>query len=89
MTLSQYAVTQVVYHSAVVLLCMAVALLIILRAGWNWFAWYSAFFLVFIAEFAFYDQVYVARLLPIWVYVGRGELLSELLRLSKYWEVCT
>ncbi len=68
MTLSQYAVTQVVYHSIIVLLCMTVALLIVLRAGWNWFAWYSAFLLIFIAEFAFYDQVFVARLLPLAVY---------------------
>lgn len=68
MTLPQYAVTQVVYHSLIVLLCLTVALLIVLRAGWNWFAWYSAFILVFIAEFAFYDEVFVARLLPLAVY---------------------
>ena len=68
MTLAQYAVTQVLYHSAIVLVCMAVALLLILRAGWNWFAWYSAFFLVFIAEFAFNREVSVARLLPVAVY---------------------
>ena len=67
MTLSQYAVTQVVYHSVIVVLCLAIALLIIWRAGWNWFAWYSAFFLVFIAGFAVYDEVYVARLLPLWL----------------------
>ena len=35
MTLAQYAVTQVVYHSAIVGLCLAVALLIVWRAGWN------------------------------------------------------
>src|SRR5581483_4813893 len=68
MTLPQYAVTQVVYHSIIVLLCLTVALLIVLRAGWNWFAWYSAFLLLFIAEFAFYDEVFVARLLPLAVY---------------------
>lgn len=68
MTLPQYAVTQVTYHSLIVLLCLTVALLIMLRAGWNWFAWYSAFILIFIAEFAFYDEVFVARLLPLAVY---------------------
>jgi hypothetical protein len=67
-TLPQYAVTQVTYHSFIVLLCMLVALLIVLRAGWNWFAWYSAFLLLFIAEYAFYDEVFVARLLPLAVY---------------------
>jgi hypothetical protein len=68
LTLSQYAVEKIVFNSAMVLLCMAVAVLIVARAKWNWFAWYSAFFLVFIAEFAFYDQVIVALLLPLWVY---------------------
>jgi hypothetical protein len=68
MTLPQYAVEQILFNGAIVLLFMAVAVLIVARARWNWFAWFSAFFLVFIAEFAFYDQVYVARLLPLWVY---------------------
>ncbi len=65
MTLPQYAVTQVVYHSIIVLLCVTVALLIVLRAGWHWFAWYSAFLLTFIAGFALYDETFVARLLPL------------------------
>jgi len=68
MTLGQYAVTQVVYHSSIVILCMVVALLLILRAGWNWFAWYTAVLLAFIAEFAFFNEVYTARLLPLWMY---------------------
>ena len=83
MTLSQYAVTQVVYHSAIVGLCLAVALLIVWRAGWNWFAWYSAFFLVFIAGFAFYDEVYVARLLPLGV-LEVGALFWPLILLYFY-----
>jgi hypothetical protein len=68
MTLPQYAVEQIVFNSALVLLFMAVAVLIVARARWNWFAWFSAFFLVFIAEFAFSGQVYVAHLLPLWFY---------------------
>jgi hypothetical protein len=68
MTLSQYAMEQIVFAGAMVLLFMVVALLIVSRTRWNWFAWYSAFFLAFIAEFALYDQVFVARLLPLWFY---------------------
>jgi hypothetical protein len=68
MTLSQFAVEQIVFHSAMVLLFMAVAIVIVFRAKWNWFAWYSACVLVFIAEFAFYDEVYVAHYLPLWVF---------------------
>jgi hypothetical protein len=83
MTLSQYAMTQVVYHSAIVGLCLAVAMLIIWRAGWNWFAWYSAFFLVFIAGFAFYDEVNVARLLPLW-FLEIGALFWPLILLYFY-----
>ena len=65
LTLSQYAAAQVGYHSLVVLLCVTVALLIVVRSGWNWFAWYSACLLTFIASFALYDEVVVARLLPL------------------------
>jgi hypothetical protein len=83
MTLAQYAMTQVVYHSAIVVLCLAVALLIVWRAGWNWFAWYSAFFLVFIAGFAFYDEVNVARLLPLW-FLEVGALFWPLILLYFY-----
>jgi hypothetical protein len=68
MTLAQYAVTQIVYHSVIVLLCLVVAILLILRAGWNWFAWYTAVLLTFIAGFAFFNEVYTARLLPVWMY---------------------
>ncbi len=44
MTLSQFALEQIVFASAMVLLFMTVALLIAARARWNWYAWYSAFF---------------------------------------------
>jgi len=40
-------------------LCLAVALLIVWRAGWNWFRLVQRFLSVFIAGFAFYDEVYV------------------------------
>ncbi len=65
LSLPQYALSQTVYHSLIVLLCITVAALIVLRAGWNWFAWYSAFLLLFIAEYAFYDEIFVARILPL------------------------
>ncbi len=67
MTLSQYAVEQVVFHSALVLLFMTVAGVLVARAKGNWFTWYSASFLVFIAGFTFFDERYVARLLPLWI----------------------
>jgi hypothetical protein len=80
LTLSKFAIEQIVFHSGVVLLFLAVSGVIVSRARWNWFAWYSAFFLVFIAGFAFYDQVYVAHILPLWVYES-GSLFWPLILL--------
>jgi hypothetical protein len=68
LTLSQYALVQIVFHCALVLLFTVVAVVIVLKAGRNWFAWYSAFFLIFIAEYAFFHEVYIANLLPWWIY---------------------
>jgi len=68
LTLPQYAAVQIAFHSVIVFIFLSVATVIVVRARRNWFAWYSAFFLIFIAEFAFYDEVYIARLLPVWVY---------------------
>jgi hypothetical protein len=78
--LSAFAIEQIVFHSGIVLLFLAVAGVIVSHARWNWFAWYSAFFLVFIAEFAVNDEVYVAHFLPLWVYVA-GSLFWPLILL--------
>ena len=68
MTLSQYAVEQIIFNSGFALLFVVVATLIVWRARWHWFAWYTAFLLVFIAGYALADPVYVARLAPREVY---------------------
>jgi hypothetical protein len=83
LNLAQFAVEQIAFHSAFVLLCMAVAVVIVLRARWNWFAWYSAFFLFFIAGFAFYEETYVAHLMPLWVSAA-GSLFWPLILLYFY-----
>jgi hypothetical protein len=80
LTLVQYAVVQIIYHSAIVLISIVVAAVVMLRAGQNWYAWYSAFFMVFIAEYAFYNEVYIAHLLPLWVYEA-GSLFWPLILL--------
>ncbi len=64
LSLAQYAIEQIVFSSAIVLLSLVVAGLIVYRARWNWFAWYSAFFMVFISEYALSDPIFVARLVP-------------------------
>lgn len=67
-SLAQYAVEQIVFHSGITLLCLFVAGMIMFRARWNWFAWFTASLLTFIAEYAFFNEIFVAQLLPIWVY---------------------
>jgi hypothetical protein len=62
--LTQYAVEQLVFSLVFALPIVALATFIVWRARWNWFAWYSAIILLFIAEYALASQVYVARLIP-------------------------
>jgi hypothetical protein len=83
LSLEQYAGFQVIYHSAIALLCSAVAFLIVWRARWNWFAWFSAFILMFVADYALYRPVYVAQLLPMWLYES-GALYWPLVLLYIY-----
>src|SRR5581483_3866792 len=67
LSLAQYAIEQIFFGSAIVLLSVVVAGLIVYRARWNWFAWYSAFFMVFISEYALSNPIFVARLVPPWL----------------------
>src|SRR5260370_13163703 len=43
---------------------LVLAIVIVWRAPRYWFAWYSAFILLFIAEYALNNPIYAARLLP-------------------------
>ena len=64
LTLSAYALEQIVFDSVLVLVFLAVAALIVARVRWNWFAWYSASFLASLAGYAFFTEVSVANLVP-------------------------
>jgi hypothetical protein len=71
LSLPAYAGYQVVLNSGLALAALAVAAVVVWRArGW-WFAWYSAFIIVFLGEYALAQQVYAARLIPVeWYEVG-------------------
>ena len=64
MSLSAYAVYQIVLNCVLALVPLAVAAMVAWRARGQWFAWYTAFIIVFLGEYALAEQAYVARLIP-------------------------
>jgi hypothetical protein len=64
LTLSQYALEQIVFAGAMILWFGLIAALIAWRAGWNWFAWYTATILLFIPGAAFQAIFIGAGLVP-------------------------
>jgi hypothetical protein len=64
MSLSAYAVYQIVLNCVLALVALAVAAVVASRARRQWFAWYTAFIIVFLGEYALAEQAYVARLIP-------------------------
>lgn len=68
LTLPQYAIEQIVFDLVFTLPILVVATIIVWRARRNWFAWYSAFLVIFIGEYVFNNPVYAARLIPLSLY---------------------
>ena len=64
MSLSAYAIYQIVLRSVLALVPLTVAAMVAWRARRQWFAWYTAFLIVFLGEYALAQQVYAARLIP-------------------------
>jgi len=64
MSLSAYAIYQIVLRSVLALVPLTVAAMVAWRAHKQWFAWYTAFLIVFLGEYALAQQVYAARLIP-------------------------
>ena len=64
MSLSAYALYQMVLNCVLALVPLAVAAMVAWRARGQWFAWYTAFIIVFLGEYALAEQAYVARLIP-------------------------
>jgi len=80
MPLPQYALYRNVFNAISALFPAAVALLIIWRARWHWFAWFTAFIIFFLSNSALNDQITVARLIPLQV-VGLNDIFWFLLYL--------
>jgi hypothetical protein len=63
LSLQGYALYRMIFNSLVALIPAGVALLIIRHAGWQWFAWFTAFIVLFLGEYSLGEQMQVARLI--------------------------
>jgi hypothetical protein len=65
MSLSSYATYKIVLDCVLALVPLTVAALVTWRARRQWFAWYTAFIIVFLGGYALAEQVYVAQLISL------------------------
>ncbi|HSN73824.1 MAG TPA: hypothetical protein VL334_01890 [Anaerolineae bacterium] len=68
LSLGQYASYRTAAGLVAVLIPLALAIVIVWRSGWNWFAWFTAFVIVFLCERSLQEQMLAARLIPLEVY---------------------
>ncbi len=80
LSLGQYTAYRSLGNAAAALIPLAVAILIVWRAGWQWFAWYTAFILVFLGGFFLDGQTQVSRLIP-FVVLGAKDIFWPLVLL--------
>lgn len=66
--LQHYAIYRILANSLAGLLPFFLAIFIVIRAGNQWFAWYTAFILVFLGETAFAEQTLVSQLISVEVF---------------------
>jgi hypothetical protein len=68
LTLQQYATYQNIVNTAAALLPLGIAIVIIRRARWQWFAWFTAFLIVFLGEYSLGEQMQAVQLISIQFY---------------------
>ena len=68
MSLTQYAVYRIVVNALAALIPLMVAALIVRRARWQWFAWFTAFIIVFLGESALSEQTLVSHFISVEVF---------------------
>ncbi len=64
----QYAAYRIVFNTLAALIPLAVAALIVRRARWQWFAWFTAFIIVFLGESALSEQTLVSQFISVEVF---------------------
>ncbi len=68
LSLEHYAIYRILANSLAGLLPFFLAIFIVIRAGNQWFAWYTAFILVYLGETAFAEQTLVSQLIFVEVF---------------------
>ncbi len=68
LSLMQYAAYRIVFNTLAALIPLAVAALIVRRARWQWFAWFTAFIIIFLGESALSEQTLVSRFISVEVF---------------------
>ena len=65
LSLTQYAAYRIVFNALAALIPLMVAALIVRRARWQWFAWFTAFVIVFLGESALSEQTLVSQYISV------------------------
>lgn len=73
LSLPQYAAYRIVFNTLAALIPLVIAALIVRRARWQWFAWFTAFIIVFLGESALSEQTLVSQFISVKV-VGANDL---------------
>ena len=68
LSLTQYAAYRSVVNAIVALIPLLIAALIVRRASWQWFAWFSAFIIVFLGENVLSEQTLVTQYISVQVF---------------------
>ncbi len=68
LSLEQYALYHIVLSSAAAVIPLAVAAVIAWRARWTWFAWFTAFIIVFLGVSTLDDQTLAAQFISLGVF---------------------
>ena len=64
-SLGQYAVLHIIFNAAAAFIPLVVAGLIVWRARWNWFAWFTAFIIVFLGQASISEQTLVSQFISL------------------------
>lgn len=68
LSLEQYASYRIAAGLIAAPIPLALAIVIVWRSGWKWFAWFTAFVIVYLCERALQEQMLAARLIPLEVF---------------------
>ncbi len=83
MGLPAYAGFKIVFNTLFILIYVLIATIVLWKGRHQWFAWYTATLMLFLAGYSYIDQIYAAQLVPP-KWLEMGSLLWPLLLLYMY-----